>query len=611
MSISEPVTSLFKPVVASVGKKSKEISDALAASIAAVDIETGHISDEGLLLKGLVYSIQKGQQKTITTALTAIEKLFGGGLVRGACSMTAADGSVKLVVDDIIESVSNSLNSANQADDEIQSHVIKALVSIAVSKDSAVHGASTLSVIRTCFQVHKDSKSANNQALAQSSLNQVLQTILSRLEIAPEGAEPQLEWFAQGVTRKAIDQASSSDPLCVVCRQPAALTCAVSDFPLCGEACRVLNLKNLSHSGSSSGDAYFKDLLLVFQSLCKLAQKDTIPPGSQSPDARIIKAKRLSLDLILYLLTAPGSESLAKSVAFSRSVRDHLILTLFTNSVTPVQKIFSVALQITVSTFANFRPLTEMGIFVEQVFLSIAESGNAPSDHKEAVLETFLKFLDAETILGLFLNFDCQVDKHNVIEKAVNCLAKLAQDHSQPELRRLAVEALVTILRQVHQWTLAQLPSESEESGDGLSSQGEPVPEVQEMRARKSEFGDAVSLFHKKPKRGIEELIKQGFCGDGSPEAVAHFLLTNSGLAKTAIGEFIGEHSELSLQVLSAFVSLQSLAGLNLVDAMRAFLSTFRLPGEGQKIDRILEKFASKYFEDNPNLFATADCVTR
>ena len=33
----------------------------------------------------------------------------------------------------------------------------------------------------------------------------------------------------------------------------------------------------------------------------------------------------------------------------------------------------------------------------------------------------------------------------------------------------------------------------------------------------------------------------------------------------------------------------------------------FRLPGESQKIDRLMEKFADRYCENNPDTFATAD----
>jgi brefeldin A-inhibited guanine nucleotide-exchange protein len=36
------------------------------------------------------------------------------------------------------------------------------------------------------------------------------------------------------------------------------------------------------------------------------------------------------------------------------------------------------------------------------------------------------------------------------------------------------------------------------------------------------------------------------------------------------------------------------------VSALRQFLDGFRLPGEAQKIDRLMEKFASRYCDCNP-----------
>jgi brefeldin A-inhibited guanine nucleotide-exchange protein len=43
--------------------------------------------------------------------------------------------------------------------------------------------------------------------------------------------------------------------------------------------------------------------------------------------------------------------------------------------------------------------------------------------------------------------------------------------------------------------------------------------------------------------------------------------------------------------------------GMNLDDAIRKFLSYFDLPGEGQKIDRIMQAFAGKFYEDNPQTY--------
>ena len=41
--------------------------------------------------------------------------------------------------------------------------------------------------------------------------------------------------------------------------------------------------------------------------------------------------------------------------------------------------------------------------------------------------------------------------------------------------------------------------------------------------------------------------------------------------------------------------------------ALRTFLSGFRLPGEAQKIDRLMEKFAERYVNCNPEAFKSAD----
>ena len=39
---------------------------------------------------------------------------------------------------------------------------------------------------------------------------------------------------------------------------------------------------------------------------------------------------------------------------------------------------------------------------------------------------------------------------------------------------------------------------------------------------------------------------------------------------------------------------------MDFVNSLRLFLEGFRLPGEAQKIDRMMEKFASRYLDCNP-----------
>jgi len=100
--------------------------------------------------------------------------------------------------------------------------------------------------------------------------------------------------------------------------------------------------------------------------------------------------------------------------------------------------------------------------------------------------------------------------------------------------------------------------------------------------------------FNMDPKKGIEHLIENGLL-QNTPESVAQFLHKGEGLNKTAIGDYLGEKNDFNEKVLQAFVDLHDFRDLILVQALRQFLWSFRLPGEAQKIDRMMECFAKRY----------------
>ncbi|XP_010844082.1 PREDICTED: cytohesin-3 [Bison bison bison] len=105
--------------------------------------------------------------------------------------------------------------------------------------------------------------------------------------------------------------------------------------------------------------------------------------------------------------------------------------------------------------------------------------------------------------------------------------------------------------------------------------------------------------FNMDPRKGIQFLIENDLL-QSSPEDVAQFLYKGEGLNKTVIGDYLGERDEFNIKVLQAFVELHEFADLNLVQALRQFLWSFRLPGEAQKIDRMMEAFAARYCLCNP-----------
>ncbi|CAI7837978.1 unnamed protein product, partial [Closterium sp. NIES-53] len=109
-----------------------------------------------------------------------------------------------------------------------------------------------------------------------------------------------------------------------------------------------------------------------------------------------------------------------------------------------------------------------------------------------------------------------------------------------------------------------------------------------------------------KPEKGLAFLRTRGLLA-ADAAATAEFLRSTPGLDKTAIGDYLGHHDDYHLAVMHAYVDGIPFHSTSFDHAIRTFLKGFRLPGEAQKIDRIMEKFAEKYCKDNPGVFKTAD----
>ncbi|XP_023701417.1 cytohesin-1 isoform X3 [Cryptotermes secundus] len=143
---------------------------------------------------------------------------------------------------------------------------------------------------------------------------------------------------------------------------------------------------------------------------------------------------------------------------------------------------------------------------------------------------------------------------------------------------------------------------------------GEVVAEMENMdtadEGKNNTKAKQMSIGRKKfnmdPKKGIEYLIEHGLL-KSTAEDVAQFLCKGEGLNKTAIGDYLGEKNDFNEKVLKAFVELHDFTDLILVQALRQFLWSFRLPGEAQKIDRMMECFAQRYCQLNPNIFTNTD----
>ncbi|XP_051162623.1 cytohesin-1 isoform X4 [Leptopilina boulardi] len=140
---------------------------------------------------------------------------------------------------------------------------------------------------------------------------------------------------------------------------------------------------------------------------------------------------------------------------------------------------------------------------------------------------------------------------------------------------------------------------EAMEGGGLATDESKPSNKAKQMSIGRKKF-------NMDPKKGIEYLIEHNLL-TATPEDVAQFLYKGEGLNKTAIGDYLGERHDFNERVLRAFVELHDFTDLILVQALRQFLWSFRLPGEAQKIDRMMECFAQRYCQLNTNIFTNTD----
>ncbi|CAH1254723.1 ARFGEF1 [Branchiostoma lanceolatum] len=397
-----------------------------------------------------------------------------------------------------------------------------------------------------------------------------------------------------------------------------------------------------------------KDAFLVFRSLCKLSMKP-LPDGPPDPKSHELRSKVLSLQLLLSILQNAGPVFRTNEM-FINAIKQYLCVALSKNGVSPVPKVFELSLAIFLTLLSHFKTHLKMQIevFFREIFLNILESSSSTFEHKWMVIQALTRICaDAQSVVDIYLNYDCDLTAANIFERLVNDLTRIAQGRgalelgatpnqiqSEKTMRMKGLECLVSILKCMVEWSKdlyvnpnlqANLGQEASkdvdtDSGHGTmarhasdnslnssspsvgSSVHDNPEQFESLKQQKEIWEQGIELFNKKPKKGLQFLQEQGLLGKSAWD-VADFFHTDERLDKTQIGDFLGENEKFNMEVMYTYVDQLDFSGRDIVLALRLFLEGFRLPGEAQKIDRLMEKFAGRYCETNPNLaiFASAD----
>ena len=71
----------------------------------------------------------------------------------------------------------------------------------------------------------------------------------------------------------------------------------------------------------------------------------------------------------------------------------------------------------------------QIEVFFKEIFLSIIESSSSSFIHRALVLEALARICaDAQSVVDLYVNYDCDINGANIFERLTGNLARLVQE---------------------------------------------------------------------------------------------------------------------------------------------------------------------------------------
>jgi len=324
-------------------------------------------------------------------------------------------------------------------------------------------------------------------------------------------------------------------------------------------------------------------------------------------------------------------------------LQDDLCRQLLINSQSAHFLILSLTLRVIFDLFNAVKQhiRVQLEVFFISIHLRIAESENTSFEHKELVLESIVEFCrEPDLIVGLYTNYDCQVGSthlfedlcHFLLHKATVGRAASTQSagttgggstaitaHPSPgrsrspspspspvlfqsassninNLHLIAAEGILAIIDCISR---KFIDSESDRKRKDHEQRSIEYEHIQREQKRKRALKVAARTFNESLGKSFPFLQSMGALKTPlDAQDIATFLHSNPYLNKIRIGEYLGIKKDLNTQVLDAYVSLFDFHGLSPDEALRHFLESFVLRGEAQQIERIIENFSQKLFDD-------------
>ncbi|MFS8017199.1 putative Sec7 domain, guanine nucleotide exchange factor, Sec7 domain superfamily [Helianthus anomalus] len=314
-------------------------------------------------------------------------------------------------------------------------------------------------------------------------------------------------------------------------------------------------------------------------------------------------------------------------------VQNDLFHSLMQFGLSPSPLILSTVCSIVLNVYHLMRVKVKLQLeaFFSGVLMKIAVNKHGASyQQQEVAMETLVDLCRQPGFIHeVYANYDCDISCSNVFEDLANLLSKSTIPVNTPlsAINVLALEGLIAMISSmadtVGDGDSDRTPVLEPDASDVLThepfwnvkceSYENPecwVPYICKMKQVKKKLTIGADQFNEDPKNGFRSLQQMCLLPETlDPLSVACFLRYTRGLDKNLVGDYLGNHDKFCVDVLQEFAKTFDFQEMNLDIALRVFLETFRLPGESQKISRVVEAFSERYYEQSPNILANKDAA--
>lgn len=638
----------------SAGRKYRPLRDAFEAAANQIAKYSDRIDLQqvaGLVVEALREGCESRKIAVVDACLDCIHRLFEYGHVGSAGQATqVALDTQPGVLDSLIAMVCGCLEVK---DEDVYLRMVQTLLTAATRTKSGLHQRTLLAAVRTIYNIFLNARVPGTRTTARVSLTQILNIVFSRMEsetaedvssVAFEAPEEALKDVPVDIPQPAPPEEDGGDT------SDAANVLQKDAYLLFRALCKLSAKEEVDTTGPEP--VGIRSKLLSLELLRNLISNSG--PAFRSGE-RFIYALRQYLAPSLLINCMWNTEEIM-DVSF-----DIFEMLLRKDTLRPLLKTEIAALFDTV--VFRFLESPTAGPMRKRRVITLF---NRLSTDRQTMADLFLNYdcdMESPKIFERIVN----VISAAAQDKTNTAIGGSLPGTGQVDTRVMSLTSVIQIVRSLREWSkpiedskgqatagYSDSPKGSQEertekrtedvsspvsNGDektngssddvgssdssgprlapspsgtiiGMVSEGSDrdTTKFEEALRAKHVMKEGIKLFNTKPKRGIEYLINKGRL-QHDPVAVAEFLRKGEDLDAALVGEYLGVGDAFNINTMHAYTDMMDFAGITFDGALRIHLGSFRLPGEAQKIERIMEKFASRYCECNPDTFANADAA--